>query len=118
MQVRNVNTPVNVTARHMELTDALREYAVKKVEGIHLDYPKIIEAKFILDVRDYEHIAEAILFCTNDTTLEATAENENMYAAIDEAVSKVTRQMRKAKTKAMKTHRPHGNESIRTMNSE
>jgi putative sigma-54 modulation protein len=102
----------------MELTDALRDYAVKKVEGIHLDYPKIIEAKFILDVRDYEHIAEAILFCTNDTTLEATAENENMYAAIDEAVSKVTRQMRKAKTKAMKTHRPHGNESIRTMNSE
>ena len=51
MQVRNVNLPITVTGRHVTVTDAMREHAHKKVEGLHLDYPKIIEAKVILDVQ-------------------------------------------------------------------
>ncbi len=118
MQTRNVNIPVNVTARHRELTEADKQHCLKKVESFHLDYPKIIEAKFILDQRGFEQIAEVILFCNNDTTLEASDTAEEMMTAIDGAVSKVERQMRKAKTKVMKDRRPHGNETIRTMVSE
>jgi len=43
MQTANVNPPITVTGRHMELTDALRDYSVKKIEGLHLDYPRIID---------------------------------------------------------------------------
>ena len=41
MQVHNVNLPITVTGRHVEVTAAMREYAQKKVEGLHLDYPRI-----------------------------------------------------------------------------
>jgi len=50
MQTRNENPKVNVTVRHEEITESLREYVEKKVQGIHLDYPRIIDAKVILDV--------------------------------------------------------------------
>ena len=50
MQIANANTHVTVTVRHEEITDSLRDYATKKIQGIHLDYPKIIEAKAILDL--------------------------------------------------------------------
>ena len=47
MQSENVNVRITVTGRHVEVTEAMRDYANKKVEGLHLDYPRIIEAKVI-----------------------------------------------------------------------
>ena len=106
MQTKNVNLPITVTGRHVSITEAIREHATKKLENIHLDYPKIIEAKVILDVQNYRHIAEIILYCANHITIEATTETDDMYASIDATVSKIARQMRKFKTRMLKNHRP------------
>lgn len=113
MQTANVNLPITVTVRHEQVTDALREHAHKKIEGLHLDYPRIIEAKAILDVQRNRHIAEIILFCANHITIEAHTEGKDMYTALDETIEKIARRMRKHKTRLMKKHRPHRNESIR-----
>ena len=113
MQTANVNLPITVTVRHEQVTDSLRDYATKKIESLHLDYPKITEAKVILDVQKNRHIAEIILFCTNHITIEAHTESRDMYAALDETIEKIARRMRKHKTRLMKKSRPHRNESIR-----
>ena len=54
MQIHNVNLPITVTGRHVSVTEAMRDYAYKKVENLHLDYPRIIDAKVILDVENKE----------------------------------------------------------------
>ena len=113
MQTANVNLPITVTVRHEQVTDALRDHAHKKITGLHLDYPRIIEAKAILDVQKNRHIAEIILFCANHITIEAHTEGKDMYAALDETIEKIARRMRKHKTRLLKKHRPHRNESIR-----
>ena len=112
MQTANVNPKVTVTCRHMVLTDAIREYAEKKVEGLHLDYPRIIEAKVILDVQNHRQIAEILLFCANHITIGATTTHDDLYAAIDETIGKIARRMRKHKTRLLKRSRPR-NVSIR-----
>ena len=99
MQTANVNLPVTVTVRHESVTDALREHAHSKIEGLHLDYPRIIEAKAILDVQKNRHIAEIILFCANHITIEAHTEGKDMYAAIDSLADKLDRQLIKHKEK-------------------
>lgn len=113
MQIANVNLPITVTVRHEQVTDALRDHAHKKIEGLHLDYPRIIEAKVVLDVQKNRHIAEIILFCANHITIDAQTEGKDMYAALDETIEKIARRMRKHKTRLLKKHRPHRNESIR-----
>jgi putative sigma-54 modulation protein len=113
MQMSNVNPPVTVTVRHEEVTDALRDYARKKIEGLHLDYPRILEAKAVLDVNKNRHVAEIILYCANHITIHSSTEGEDMYAALDETASKIARRMRKQKTRLLKKRRPHRNESIR-----
>ncbi|MGJ8634339.1 MAG: ribosome hibernation-promoting factor, HPF/YfiA family [Luteolibacter sp.] len=118
MQTANVNLPITVTVRHESVTDSLREYAHKKIEGLHLDYPKIIEAKAILDVQKNRHIAEIILFCTNHITIEAHSEDRDMYVAMDETIDKIARRMRKHKTRLLKKNRPHRNESIRYLDEK
>ncbi|MEN3943152.1 ribosome-associated translation inhibitor RaiA [Prosthecobacter sp. SYSU 5D2] len=113
MQKHNVNLPVVVTGRHIEITDAIREYSHKKIESLHLDYPRIIEAKIILDVEHHRQIAEIILFCADHIHIEVKSTTEDIYASIDESISKIARRMRKFKTRLLKSHRPRKDGSIR-----
>jgi putative sigma-54 modulation protein len=106
MQVANANPEIKVTGRHVAVTETIADYARKKVESLHLDYPRIIEAQVILDVEKYRHIAEVVLRCSNHITIDASAETSDLYASIDEALGKIAQQMRKHKTKIMRQHRP------------
>jgi putative sigma-54 modulation protein len=110
MQIKNANAPIQVTGRHVSITEAMKDYCRRKVAGLHLDYPKIIEVQVILDVQKYRHLAEVILHCSNHITLEASSESEDMYASIDQVVDRIGRRMRKYKTRLMQKHRPrrHG----------
>lgn len=110
MQVTNVNLPITVTGRHVSVTEPMREYAEKKVAGLHLDYPKIIEARVLLNLEQNRHIAEIILFCANHIVIEAETTTSDMYASIDETISKIARRMRKHKTRMLKSHRPKKNQ--------
>ena len=106
MQTANVNVPIRVTGRHLSITEAIKNYAQSKVEHLHLDYPRIIEAHVILNVEKHRHFAEVILHCTNHITIEASEETDDMYASIDGVIAKIAQQMRKYKTRIMRTHRP------------
>ncbi|MCW0220168.1 MAG: ribosome-associated translation inhibitor RaiA [Prosthecobacter sp.] len=113
MQKHNVNLPIVVTGRHIEITEAIRDYSHKKIESLHLDYPRIIEAKVILDVEHHRQIAEIILFCADHIHIEVKSTTEDIYASIDESIAKIARRMRKFKTRLLKSHRPRKDGSIR-----
>jgi ribosome hibernation promoting factor len=106
MQIQNANPPIQVTGRHVSVTEAMKEYCRRRLAGLHLDYPKIIEVQIIMDVQKYRHMAEVILHCSNHITLEATAVSDDMYVSVDEVVDKIGQQMRKYKTRLMRQHRP------------
>lgn len=114
MQTSNVDTKVVVTGRHVDVTDAIRDFATKKIQAIHIDYPKIVEARVVVDVQKDRQMAEIVLFCADHITIQASTVGPDLYAAIDETVTKIMRRMRKHKTRLMKHFRPHRSTSIRT----
>ena len=118
MQIANANPNISVTGRHLAITAAINDYAQKKVEGLHLDYPRIIDAHVILEVEKHRHRAELVLVCCNHITIEASEESTDLYASIDQAVSKVARQMRKYKTRLLKHQRPHRNTTVRYLEEQ
>ena len=91
MQKVNVNTPITITGRHVEVTDAIREFVTKKIEGIRLDFPRIMEVKVLLDVQRDRKISQVILFCSDHITIDASTEGTDMYACIDETITKIMR---------------------------
>lgn len=113
MKTANVDPNITVTGRHVEVTDAIRDFATKKIEAINIDYPKIVEVRVIVDVQKERQIAEIILFCADHITIQASTVGTDLYAAIDETITKIMRRMRKHKTRLMKHFRPHRSESIR-----
>ena len=96
---------MTVTGRHLDVTPAIREYAGKRLDQIGIDFPRILSAHYILEVDKFRHIAELVLQCGNHITIEAREVSEDLYASIDRVVDKVTRQMRKYKTRIQR-HRP------------
>jgi putative sigma-54 modulation protein len=118
MQIANQNPHVTITGRHLAVTATLRDYAQKKIEGLHLDYPRIIEAHVILEVDKYRHRAEVVLVCCNHITIEASEESPDLYASLDQVIDKVARQMRKFKTRLLRSHRPRRQDSIRYLQEQ
>jgi putative sigma-54 modulation protein len=96
---------ITVTGRHLTVTPALEEYARKKLANIHIDFPRILDAHFILEVDKFRQVAELVIHCGNHITIEARDVHEDLYAAIDKVVDKAERQMRKYKTR-IQDHRP------------
>lgn len=118
MQIANANPNISVTGRHLAITAAINDYAQRKVESLHLNYPRIVNAHVILEVEKHRHRAELVLVCCNHITIEASEECEDLYASIDLAVSKVARQMRKYKTRLLKHQRPHRNTTVRYLEEQ
>ncbi len=113
MQTANVNVPVRITGLHVPVTEALRGYVETRIDNLHLDYPRIMEAHAILDVQKYRQSCEIILHCANHISIEASEETDDMYAAIDGASAKIAQQMRKYKTRLMRTHRTRQRDEVR-----
>ncbi len=118
MQIANTNPHVTVTGRHLAITAAINDYAEKKIEGLHLDYPKIIEAHVILEVDKYRQRAEIVLVCANHITIEASEESTDLYASMDQVASKIARQMRKYKTRLLRQNRPHRQTPVRYLEEQ
>ena len=118
MQTVNVDPPINIVVRHETITDSIREFVTKKIGTLHLDYPRIMEARAVLDVKKNRHVAEIILFCGNHITIDASTEGPDMYAAIDETISKIARRMRKHKTRLLKKYKAKPEDSIKHLDEK
>jgi putative sigma-54 modulation protein len=85
---------INVTFRHMEATDALRDHAEKRVRRIAKYVHRPIDAHVILSVVKRRHIAEVVLNADR-TTMTAKEETGDLYSAIDLASDKLEHRARK-----------------------
>ena len=89
---------VNITGRHTDITDALREYAEGKIRKMERYGSKAKEANVILSVEKYRHIAE-ISLNLNGFIVTAKEETDEMYSSIDKALDKIERQVHRYKEK-------------------
>jgi ribosomal subunit interface protein len=98
---------VNVTFRHMEGTDALRQYAEKKFAHLGRILKQPAEAHLILEVDKYRQCGE-VTFKSGRIAATATEENTDLYAVIDLLTDKIGHQLKKhvEKVKSKKMRSP------------
>ncbi len=90
---------VTVIGRHIEATDALKQYAQEKFSKLEKYLPKAVQAVVTLSVvKKVHHIAEVVIK-SNGVLIQASEETEEMYSAIDLLVEKIERRVRKYKEK-------------------
>jgi len=95
---------IDITGHHVDITAALRDYTTEKMARLERHFDKVSKVHVILSVEKLRHTAEATV-SANGANLFATAEEQDMYAAIDALIDKLDRQANKQKENRIDQHR-------------
>ena len=98
---------LNITGRHLEITPAMQEYIENKFIKIKSHFNDVLDAKFILSVEKLNNIVDATIHLPH-LNINAKSIDEDMYKAIDLAISKIDRQVIKYKEKHKNHHQSDG----------
>ena len=89
---------ITVNAKHITLTDAIRDYSEKKIQRIAKYFDDKMDIHVNLNVEKNMHIAE-IFVNVKGMFLKGIEKSEDMYASIDMVEEIIERQLRKYKNK-------------------
>lgn len=100
------NMQLDITFRHVDSSEALKNYAREKIERVSKYVDRPMEGHVVISSERHEkkvdiqiHVHQANL------TLRGKAHTGDVYASVDSAVDKIERQVRRYKDK-LKHHKP------------
>jgi putative sigma-54 modulation protein len=96
---------VAVTFRHMDATEALRQYAEDKIDKALRKYLRsTFDAHVVLSTERHQHNCD-VTVSVSGHTIKGTERTTDMYSAIDRVGDKIERQVRRYKDK-LRNHKP------------
>jgi ribosome hibernation promoting factor len=95
--------PITVIGRHVEVTEAVKQYARDKVGKMERFSHQILEATVTMDVQKLEHRV-AIVLKVGHTLIKVAKASENMYASIDMAVEKLQHKLHRYRSRLKEHH--------------
>lgn len=106
-----------VTFKNLDSSDNLKSYVKDKLDRFdkYLDNPA--EANVVLSVEKFRHTAE-INIAGDRLTIIGKEETEDMYSAIDMALAKLEKQIKKSKEKIRERRSGGKNRSIEVIDEE
>lgn len=95
---------VHITARHFKAHDTLREYAINAVERLERYFDGIVRAEIIFSYeRSHNSVKDVeVLLTVYGTVLKAYDQADDYFKALDNAIEKVERQLKRYKSKLHK----------------
>ena len=92
-----------VKGKNLQLTQALKDYAEKKLSAIKKYFDHIIEVDVTLSVKESRDLTKSkvceVTVWANGIVMRAAKASEDLYASIDMASDKIERQVKKYKDK-------------------
>ena len=110
---------ITVTFKHIDSSDAIRQYAESKVSKLEKYLHNILEAHITLSMERVDHkesgVAQIKLLAKN-LTINAEEKSSDIYSAIDLLMEKVESQIKKHKEKTRR--KEHSEESSEGLGAE
>ncbi len=85
---------VDFTGRHLEVSEALRQFTLERLEKMTPYLDDVIDVHVILSVEKHRHLAE-ITLKTRHHDFVAGAETDDMYQSLAQALERVEHQVHK-----------------------
>jgi ribosomal subunit interface protein len=95
-----------ITARHCDISDALKERARSVVERLGSIATRPVESAVVFDVEGLVQTAELRLHLSRGEVLIAKGEAADHRSALDRAEERLRRQLEKASTRPRRTRTP------------
>jgi putative sigma-54 modulation protein len=99
---------LTISGHHLEVTPALRSYVTNKIDRISRHFDQVVDVKVLLTVekqreKERRQRAECNIHVKGND-LFAESSHADLYAAVDELVDKLDRQVGRYKTKIQDHH--------------
>ncbi len=96
---------VTITGRHVQVTDAMKDYALEKFSKLERFSPnQIIDLHVTIDIQKLLHRVKAEMKFGH-YYIQVSAESDDMYKSIDKSVERLERKLRKYKVKLQNHNR-------------
>lgn len=89
---------ITITARHFDLTNAIRDHVYESSEKMEKYFDHIINTQFVLSFENNMSKVELLVHAPKNN-LVSEAEDKDMYLAVDSAIDKMVAQIKKLKEK-------------------
>ncbi len=89
----------SVTGRHIEITDAMRQYAEEKSGRLSRFYDRVQSVEVVVETQGLQNRVEMVVATDHRHTFVGQVSASDYYEAIDLVVDKVEGQLRKHKEK-------------------
>jgi putative sigma-54 modulation protein len=93
---------IQIDGRHLQVTDAMKQYAQSKLAKLERFHEHIIDVHVIMDIQHLEH-SVTILVKFDHVKIKSHAASTDMYVSVDGAVAKLQKQIARWKEK-LQTH--------------
>jgi ribosomal subunit interface protein len=96
---------IEVTMRHSDVKiEALKEYAIKRMEQLQKSFPKVTKIEVVIDVDAKKHMymAEVKANRLGETAVGAKEFSESGKSVVDAAAARAERQLLRMRVKARK----------------
>ncbi len=90
---------LTVTGRHLEITEAIHDHLERKMQKTIQELGEKADVHVALSVEKHRHFAE-ITVKTKGFTVHGEEETNDLYTAMDNALVKIEKQLRKHKDRA------------------
>lgn len=94
---------LQLTGRHVEITSAIRAYVTSKLVRINRHFENVIDVDVIMTVEKLDQKVEANVHLSGKD-IHVCANDPDMYAAIDQLIDKLDRQVIKHKERFQPRH--------------
>ncbi len=98
---------LSISGRHIDVTDALKDYVTGKLTKLERHYDHITNIHVVLSVDKVDQRAEATAHVSG-AELFADAVSEDLYAAVDMLADKLDRQVIRHKERLIERHHGRG----------
>lgn len=90
---------IEITSRHTKLPESMKKHAEEKLQAMLQEYPRVETAHIIFDMEKFRNIAEIVVQGKNRLRIEAKDISDDMQHALDGALAKLDRQLRRSRDK-------------------
>lgn len=90
--------PITITARHASVTEEIKDYAREKLESLEHLWPRDADAHLVIEAEKVGYFLE-INLQSGHYRLNSQARNRSLQTAVNKAVGKLEKQLKKVKGK-------------------
>lgn len=95
---------IQITGRNIEVTDKVKAYVNDRLDAVLVNYPRVESCHVVLSIEKYRHTANMDVQGRDKLRVDAMETTDDMYTAIDGAIVKLDKQLRKSRQKKLTDH--------------